>query len=360
MPAPRRLVPVASLALAIVAAAPGAARAIGQCVCLDRPWAAPAFTRNAPLDPRVFVSLRGLDPATLRLAEGETPVPIRTEPAGGRPHQLWVTPLRPLAPGKTYELWVRLPNGGGEEVLATLETPPTAGADRAPPRLGPVGSAGGGLADNCGPIEAAAELTDVTYEDDLSHGSGIVLQLDVELAGGRRERLFLPHSGARSPWRGGVGTGPISATGADCLGDQRLPGAVAGRPYAATLTAWDWAGHASAPVALSLTLTPAPPPATPVAPPVAPIPTTRVDGGAAAVPGPAAATGGPADAGADSAADAGADAAASPPAPSPAAEGGAGCAAGGAGATGGGAGLVVAALGLGAARRRRSGGARAR
>ena len=229
---------IAALGLTIV---PRAANAIGACVCFDLPTGAPRFTRDIPLNARIFASVKGADPATLRLMQGSTEVPIKTTDAGGAPYHLWVEPLSPLLPGTTYSLGVRTianPNAGvsaNEVGLASMETvveplPGSAGHDVTPPSIGGITFAAGGLADNCGPVTSASTMKVASYRDDLAIGSAIVLQLDLDMGNGTSKRMFVPHPGTFDTWSTGIGIGGIFSTGSDCLGDLRIPDAKPARP----------------------------------------------------------------------------------------------------------------------------------
>lgn len=209
-----------------------------------------------PLNPRIFASIKGADPATLRLMQGTTEVPIKTTDAGGAPYHVWVEPLGPLVAGTAYSLLVRSianPDAGvstTEFALADMETvaeplPGSAGHDVTPPSIGGITFAAGGLADNCGPVTSASTMKVASYHDDLAIGSAIVLQLDLDMGNGTSKRMFVPHPGTLDEWSTGIGIGGIFSTGSDCLGDLRIPAGEAGKTYPVTVTAWDWAGNSS-------------------------------------------------------------------------------------------------------------------
>jgi hypothetical protein len=243
---------VSALGLVLAVAVPNPALANGPCVCFDQSRAVPAFTRNLPLNARVFVSLRHENPDTVRLLADSAEVPIATFDAGGRPGNLWIEPLDLLLPGVSYQLVA------GGVVLAHLETAQAAGRmDRQPPSISGITFTLGGLRDNCGPVDAAATLNVENYWEDMAVGGGTVLQLDVAKGDGSSERLFLEHSATFQPWSSGIGFGGLHTTGSDCLGNRRVTGATeGGRRYEASATIWDWSGNSSTVSELSFALEP--------------------------------------------------------------------------------------------------------
>jgi hypothetical protein len=221
-----------------------------------RSWSSviPAFTRNLPLNPRLFASVPQANRNTIQLVGDGTEVPITTfEAAAARSDDLWIEPVEPLLPGKVYQVVV------GGIALAHLET--AQASDDRPPTVSGIEFTRGGLADNCGPVSAAATVKVERYSDDMAVGGGSVLQLDVFIGDGSSERLFLEHPATFQPWASGIGIGGLYDTGADCVGHRRVPGAEPSRVYEASATIWDWSGNSSTVDGLSFALEPAQAPA---------------------------------------------------------------------------------------------------
>jgi MYXO-CTERM domain-containing protein len=260
---------------------PRAAHAIGACVCNDRGWTLPAFSRAMPLRPRLFVSVRDPGPFTVRLfGRDGVDVPIDVIPAGGAPGNLWVSPRAPLAPATSYGLQAGPARAGVAPDLTagfgfdTVTADLADVIDRQAPTVTDLRIEPGGLADNCNTITGGSTITARAVIDDAAPDT--LVQLDVTV-GRRIERLFLPFRAGS--WRGGVGIGAATYdTGTDCLGDQRLPGGEVGKRYPTRISVWDWSGNATIIEGQDLVLGPNPSPSGPPGPTPSPT-STPADAG---------------------------------------------------------------------------------
>ena len=247
-----------------------AAQAIGSCVCEQPGWALPWFTREMPLNGRVFVSISDAGPFEARLTRDGLDVPVLVVPAGGRPGNLWITPTQRLAPNSKYELLVRSirPGAAADRIAGssfeTRDEPGPGAIDEQPPQILTASTTSGGLGDHCGTATAAATIS-AGFNDTVGEA---LLQMDVDIDG-KAERVFaLQRSG------GQVGVG-IAEGGSDevtCLGERRLLSAMSGGTYPLRLTVWDWAGNATAVEGLNVSLQSNPAPTK--FPRPAPLPTT--------------------------------------------------------------------------------------
>ena len=269
--------PIWSLLLAVsIWLAPAVARGIGACTC-HQAFAVPAtVTGSAPLNLRIFVSLQGTDPRTLRLLQGSEEVPIDVTPAGGGELHAWVTPRATLQPRTRYRLVVeRLPDGPipeGTIDLSSFDTVGVSGAaglDRSAPRASGLRFDPAVGVPLCGGATAGARLALGDYRDDFA--TDAILQLDITV-GDQVERIFLRRPAHLS--HEFLGIGGALEEGRDCLGDRRLPRGELGESYQVRAMIWDWSGN-SATLDAPLTLTAVPLPTGPPAP--APPPPTLAE-----------------------------------------------------------------------------------
>src|SRR5688500_15579311 len=99
----RRVTLFGAMIVSLAWMAPARVHAIGACVC-EGAHAAPFFTREMPLNPRLFVWAANLMPGTIRLLSEGDEIPTAIEPMQAGGDALWVRPLASLHPSTAYTL----------------------------------------------------------------------------------------------------------------------------------------------------------------------------------------------------------------------------------------------------------------
>jgi hypothetical protein len=223
---------LAVLSAAATFSAIAAAQASPPCECVDTPLTSPTNgTTGIPTNTRFYLSWSGLDGSTIELSQGGQAVDAAVEVVGGS--QWSVVPAADLLADTEYVL-----RADAEGTPVELSWRTGAGADDAAPELASATIAGAALPGAC-ESHAGAEVSISGLADDLATEDAMVLRVDFE--GGAFPPVFL-HTGAPLYFGNVLSS---DSDWQDCL-DNALS-LEPGVDYAATVTALDWAGNASAP-----------------------------------------------------------------------------------------------------------------
>ncbi len=215
------------------------ARACGSCFCPgQQDTVGVAFeARDAPLNLRLWLDLKGADPTQVTFARtsDQSAVPFDLVKAAPGSSGYWLQPRSLLEPQTAYSI------GFGNQGIAF--TTGDAVNERAP-ELGRVRIESGTSTSLCTDIEGGFLAIDSIKDLGLP-GSSVV----VEVRAGDAQ-AFIVVAGTTIPQRYPIGTGD-----AECLGSALLTGLTRGTTVPVKVTAWDTSGHAT--VVENLELTPA-------------------------------------------------------------------------------------------------------